>query len=92
MPQFRKKPAVVEAMRITDIIRGAAEAWFDLPDWFRDAYEIGAIIISSDKLTIKTLEGSLVGNDDDWLIRGVAGEIYPCKADIFEKTYEAVDA
>ncbi|MEK3933670.1 hypothetical protein MKY55_29200, partial [Bacillus sp. FSL R7-0642] len=40
---------------------------------------------------IKTLEGVMIGKGGDYIIKGVNGEIYPCKADIFEKTYEAVD-
>lgn len=39
--------------------------------------------------TIPTLEGVMLGRKGDWLIRGIAGELYPCKPDIFEKTYEA---
>jgi hypothetical protein len=40
------------------------------------------------QVTIETLEGSMVGNVGDWLITGVNGEQYPCKDDIFQKTYE----
>ena len=40
------------------------------------------------KTTIHTLEGDMVGNPGDWLITGINGEQYPCKPDIFEKTYE----
>ena len=42
------------------------------------------------RVEIETLEGTMVGNVGDWLIRGVGGEFYPCKPDIFEKTYEPV--
>jgi len=43
------------------------------------------------KITIETLEGSMVGNIGDWLITGVKGEQYPCKDDIFKETYELVE-
>jgi hypothetical protein len=43
------------------------------------------------QITIKTLEGEMVGNVGDWLITGVNGEQYPCKPDIFAKTYERVE-
>lgn len=43
------------------------------------------------KTTIHTLEGDMVGNPGDWLITGINGEQYPCKPDIFEKTYEPCD-
>lgn len=42
-------------------------------------------------LYIPTLEGLMVGTEGDWIIRGVQGEIYPCKPDIFEATYEPVE-
>jgi hypothetical protein len=44
------------------------------------------------RVAIQTLEGEMVGNVGDWLITGVNGEQYPCKPDIFEKTYEPVEA
>lgn len=43
------------------------------------------------RVVIQTLEGEMVGNIGDWLITGVNGEQYPCKPDIFEKTYEPVE-
>ncbi len=42
-------------------------------------------------LLIPTLEGLMVGTQDDWIIRGIKGELYPCKPDIFEATYELVE-
>lgn len=60
MPLYRKKPVIIEAVKITRPI------------------------------TIDTLEGSMVGNVGDWLITGVNGEQYPCKNDVFQKTYESV--
>ena len=42
-------------------------------------------------VTILTLEGEHVGSIGDWIIQGVAGELYPCKPDIFQATYEAVE-
>lgn len=48
-------------------------------------------IASIDKLTIKTLEGDMNVSIGDYIIKGVKGEFYPCKPDIFEMTYEAVE-
>lgn len=52
------------------------------------------VIIEAEQLTeekqIETLEGTMKGNAGDWLIRGVAGELYPCKDEIFKKTYVPV--
>jgi hypothetical protein len=49
------------------------------------------IVLASDGVLIKTLEGTMKGNLDDMLILGVNGEVYACKPDIFEKTYEKVE-
>jgi len=46
----------------------------------------------TERVTIKTLEGTMIGEVGDWLITGVRGEQYPCKDDIFRETYEPVDA
>ena len=43
------------------------------------------------KFRVKTLEGTMEGNDGDWLIEGIKGELYPCKPDVFEATYEKVE-
>lgn len=100
MPKFRKKPVVVEAIK-SELIR----YWFSpqhstrIPDWLYDALGAGTIFLTDDEpanesdtgLRIKTLEGEMIVSPDDWIIRGVNGELYPCKPDIFEKTYEKVD-
>lgn len=74
------------------------EAWnkdFDeegalFPEWKSNGFDPLAIPkrTGTDPLKIKTLEGVMSVDWDDWIIRGVNGEIYPCKPDIFEKTYE----
>lgn len=86
MPLFRKKPVVIEAHRI------GIDNW---PDAAWDAVTRNDIILHriggpSGYIEIKTLEGVMRGNHGDWLIRGVNGEFYPCKPDIFEATYEPV--
>ncbi len=77
--KFRKKPVVIEAIQYTgknatDILR-----WM-FPDIEPDA--------TADIETIKTLEGDMRVSIGDWIIKGVKGEFYPCKPDIFEATYE----
>lgn len=63
------------------------------PDWFWDVFAFRPELMDAEKLTltIPTLEGDMVAQDGDWIIRGVKGELYPCKPDIFEATYELVD-
>ena len=88
MSQFRKKPVVIEAVQWTGS-RVAEKA----PSWLGEAIDKpwgdpGSIVRSGDTLTIHTLEGAHRADPGDWIIRGVKGELYPCKPDIFEATYE----
>lgn len=81
--KFRKKPVVIDAIQIT------AE-WFDGPHP-NPLHPIGLIINPRQRtVEIKTLEGTMLGNEGDWIITGVKGECYPCKPDVFEATYEAL--
>lgn len=59
-----------------------------LPDWFMDRVTDNTIIIHEDgTCDIKTLEGTMKANKGDYIIKGIKGEIYPCKPDIFKSTY-----
>jgi hypothetical protein len=81
--KYRKKPVVVEAFQLTD-------EWFDLPHP-NPQHIIGFITNPIERtVTIPTLEGGHLARVGDWIIRGVKGEYYPCKPDIFEQTYEPV--
>ncbi len=84
MPKFRKKPIVIEAIRYDGFILSRKDI-FKLSDkgikWFPE----------DNTLLIRTLEGVMTANVGDWIIKGVAGEVYPCKPDIFEATFEMVD-
>ena len=85
--KFRKKPVVIEAIQWTGIntdeIRLFTKSIEDSV-WFAPEDE-------EISLKIKTLEGTMEASLGDWIIKGVSGEFYPCKPDIFEKTYEKVD-
>lgn len=76
--QFRKKPVVIEAIQFVGN--------FDEIE----AFVGGDASFTNGELVVATLEGPLHASRLDWIIRGVAGEFYPCKPDIFEATYEAV--
>ena len=88
MAKFRKKPVVVDVIQWTgsnilecgDFMGGEAERNIT---WNHNS--------ATNALNIYTLEGIHRANIGDWLIRGVKGEFYPCKPDIFEQTYEAVE-
>ena len=80
--KFRKKPVVIEAV-LWDGTNGALEKIADLAlDGGRRVALIG------NKLEIPTLEGVMTADLGDWVIQGVSKEVYPCKPEIFEMTYE----
>lgn len=81
MAFYRKKPVAVEAVQWT------GENLQEILDFAK-----GAIVRRiSNGIIIKTLEGGMTGSPGDWIIKGVKGEFYPCKPDIFAATYEQVD-
>jgi hypothetical protein len=86
--RYRKKPVVIEAFQI-----GAGDPTAARPSWFVAAIQRGQVWFQGGDgpyYTIKTLEGEMRANHGDWIIRGVKGELYPCKPDIFAATYEPV--
>lgn len=81
MTKYRKRPVVIDAIQFTGSNVAVIAEEFGL-EW-----ELG----TGDRLIIETLEGDMTCQAGDWVIKGVAGECYPCRADIFEATYEPVD-
>lgn len=80
---YRKKPVVIEGIQWTgenikeiSDFTGVSHISYELP---------------SNKLSIVTLEGTMIAKKGDFIIKGVEGEVYPCKPDIFAKTYEKID-
>lgn len=99
MPKFRKKPVEIEAVQygLAEYADNPWEIRGEVPQWLKDAAREGVVVPefrSEDYwyLKIKTLEGDMYVAPDDWIIRGVEGELYPCKPGIFAATYEAVTA
>lgn len=86
--KFRKKPVEVDAFLWTGDERQTED-----PLWIIDAIKEGEVYFTKDpavRMHMKTLEGVMTAQQGDWIIRGVKGEIYACKPDIFEMTYERV--
>lgn len=80
--KYRKKPVVIEAYQFNN-----------LAEWANVPYEFGHAVFpctNSNTFKICTLEGEHIVTKGDWIIKGVKGEFYPCKPDIFEMTYEEV--
>ena len=89
MPKFRKRPVVIEAHcvpAIADLDRRSEIYLFLYANSDVRGYSLNA----DGSVAIETLEGTMTANVGDWIIRGVKGELYPCKPDIFEATYEVV--
>jgi hypothetical protein len=86
MPQYRKKPVVIEAYQLPSRFTPPTE---DLVNFLHGS---GRPITSErdGTIAIETLEGVMTAGPGDWIIKGVRGEYYPCKPDIFAATYEKV--
>ena len=84
--KYRKKPVVIEAMQWDGSIQSAdeIEAWSGKTACWADSN-------LETRIFVATLEGEMRAAPGDWIIRGVKGEFYPCKPDIFAATYEAVE-
>lgn len=79
MAKFRKKPVVIDAIQWNGNNIEYIEKFYDKQE---------PLFVHADELKIQTLEGEMTASNGDWIIKGVNGEFYPCKPDIFEKTYE----
>ena len=81
---YRKKPVVIEAELFVPY------SIEKILEWVPNSYESKDLDGLPDGLVIETLEGDMKASYGDYIIKGVQGEFYPCKPDIFEKTYEEV--
>ena len=91
--KYVKRPIPVEAVHLPSTITCLSD-WYQwlyvsspLPHWFIDAYYDYTLEYTDDGLLVNTLEGKLLCRWGNVIIRGIAGEIYPCQYDIFQKTY-----
>lgn len=94
MSKYRKKPVVIEAFQYDGDFK-TQDGKYYVPNWAVAALENGTIFFEENnnlprELYIRTLEGVHHVSIGDYIIQGVQGELYPCKPDIFEKTYEEV--
>ena len=84
--KYRKKPVVIEALQfngtmtkeLKKFLEKAKYTFYDMPGY------------GGRQIELRTLEGNMIASIYDYIIRGVNGEYYPCKPDIFEKTYDEV--
>lgn len=96
--KFRKKPVIIEAVKLECNHKSFQEVYFFMK-WYTHTsskmgeekwYEFVEQQLASKGIVIPTLEGEHLASWGDWIIKGIHGEFYPCKPDIFEKTYEEV--
>ena len=95
MAKYIKKPVGIEAVQFFGfephpIDTTRSDTMFsEYPDWLIQALKSGPIVyIDPNVLAVNTLEGRMIISKDDYIIKGVKGEIYPCKPDIFEMSYD----
>lgn len=83
---FRKKPVEIEAVKFD------GWNWAECYQFMSDEVLVFPQVLKErEYIKIETLEGTMTASRGDWIIKGVNGEFYPCKPDIFEKTYELVE-
>lgn len=85
--QYRKKPVVVEAYQLPASDEDVRDGFYE---WCSRVGFINYVSERDGTLVIPTLEGDMTASPGDWIIKGVKGEFYPCKPDIFAATYEPV--
>ena len=87
--RYQKRPIIIDAFQLTDEQRRAGGPF---PDWALSALGMSTTekIRNSERIYVNTPEGKMYVNAGDYIIRGVKGEVYPCKPDIFEASYDLV--
>jgi hypothetical protein len=84
--KFKKRPVIINAIQWNVTM----SAWQGIMDMGLAENRWKPGLLGSDTFYIVTLEGDMLVSQGDWVIKGVAGEFYPCKPDIFDATYEEV--
>lgn len=93
MDKFRKKPVVIEAIKWTgENLKEIIDFTGLHPSALKFSWKEYCDLVNREGLKIFTIEGPLHASIGDWIIKGVKGEFYPCKPDIFETTYERVES
>lgn len=86
-----KKPVTIECFKYDGDIKNSNGEYY-VPEWAVEAEKNGTIFFKDQgEMYIKTLEGDMLASVGDFIIKGVKGEFYPCKPDIFEQTYDIVE-
>lgn len=98
--RFKKKPVTIEAVQLSACEPGEPLVFTNIPEWLEDGFNSGVLERRSgdkvnggdwDFVAIQTLEGEMLAGPDWWIIRGLEGELYPCKNSVFRESYEVSD-
>jgi len=94
MAKYRKKPVVIDAIQWPGEMEEDDPRIANIEKWCEDmgANPDNMMMMDDGTVAIYTLEGEMAAQPGDFIIRGIKGELYPCKPDIFEATYEKVEA
>ena len=84
MTKFRKKPVIIDAVQWT------GNNYSEISKLGETSAVCRHLSVLENRLMVDTMEGVMAASINDWIIRGVKGELYPCKPDIFEMTYERI--
>ncbi len=91
MPKFVIKPFTVDAIRVVDAIYLAAKDWKSLPPWLSEPYEKGQVVFATKSVLLYSPEtGKTEAKIDDWIVKGVKGNLYGCTPELFDETYQEV--
>jgi hypothetical protein len=86
--RFRQRPVVIQALPVSEVIGLLERAPRALPRWAWEAFRAEDLILTHEGILVRTADGWVPGRPGDWLVRGVRGQVHPCRPDIFEASYE----
>lgn len=91
--KYRSRPTIIEAIKVCEAYAIAQHGrWTEAPFWVMQAYVNGVLSFVEDcqgyKVNVLTLEGTMTAGPEDMIIRGLKGELYPCKAEVFALRYD----
>lgn len=87
MARYVKRPATIDAEHVDVLIMLSRDNWQMLPIWFKEAYNKGGVVITSEGIHVKTNHGVVFADKEDYIIKNELGEVYPCNAETFENNY-----
>ena len=89
--RYKKRPVIIEAIQFTGHNGTELSDWSESKVFVSPVLEISPDNPTGEYVQVKTLEGTMTGTVGDFIIKGIKGEFYPCKYDIFTETYKEVN-